>query len=835
MRWAKRILAAGLVIVTVLGTFVVWTIRRSFPQVDGELKVVGLIDQVEVVRDEWGVPHIYARNAPDLFFAQGYTHAQERFWQMDFWRHIGSGRLSEMFGESQLETDIFLRSLDFVGLAEQELEMMEDDLRQILEWYADGVNAYLAEHDGAEVSLEYAILSLQNPSYEIEPWEPINTLTWAKMMSWDLSGNMRAEIARAVLASELPVDRVEQLYPPFPEEHPAIIEEGRALSSAADRVDLPAAAQSALVSAGEAAQAVWDLTGGGFEGIGSNSWVVGGSLTQSGLPLLANDTHLGIQMPSIWFENGLHCVGDDVNCPYQLIGFSFAGSPGVIIGHNERIAWGVTSQAVDTQDLYIERVNPDDPGQYEVDGEWVEFDTRTEVIEVAGGEPVTFEARSTRHGPVISGTFLEEGELDATKAVDLPEEYVVALSWQTLRSSTLVDAVIGLNTAADYDDFAEALSRWDIAAQNMVYADVEGNIAYQSTGEVPVRAKGDGRYPVPGWTSEYEWTGLVPFEEMPSLLNPPRDFIATANQPITREGTIPFVGAEAAHGYRAARIEQLISARSDHTVGSMQSIQFDNRDSGAAFLVPYLLDLDDADSEEIRELQERLRAWSQLDDPYQAVGESAPAAIYQAIWRHVLKNTFQDEMPEEHWPEGGSRWFEVVRTLSQAAGDPWWDDVRTVDSEDRDAILLRSMLDAHEELTELAGNDPTEWTWGRIHLANFENQSFGQSGIAPIEWLFNRQAPERVGGSTSIVNAIGWDADKSYLVDWVPSQRMVVDLSNLNASTFIHTTGQSGHAFHPSYDNMIEAWTDGEHGPMHWSPDQVAANAASTLIMVPAG
>jgi penicillin amidase len=833
MRWIKRIAIGLLVVVLAFGIFGIWTVRRSFPQVSGELEVAGLNESVEVVRDDWGVPHIYARNAHDLFMAQGYTHAQERFWQMDFWRHIGSARLSEMFGESQLGTDEFLRSLDFAGLAEQELEMMDEGLSDILQWYADGVNAYLSENDGAEISLEYAVLPLQNSGYEVEPWEPIHTLTWAKMMAWDLGGNMRAEIARAVLSAELPIDRVEQLYPRYPDDHPVIVEPDQ-MSADASRSSalLIAGSVDALASVDKAARAVWDLTGGGFDGIGSNNWVVGGSMTQSGIPLLSNDTHLGIQMPSIWFENALHCVEDTPDCPYNVIGFTFAGVPGVVIGHNERIAWGVTNQAIDAQDLFIERVNPDNPDQYEVEGEWVDFDVRTEVIEVAGGEPVTLDVRSTRHGPVISGTFLEEGELDDTRAIPLPEDYVVALSWTALSPSTLVEAIIGLNTAENYDDFRATTSKWDIAAQNVVYADVEGNIAYQSTGEVPVRAGGDGRYPVPGWTTEYDWVGYVPFEEMPSLFNPPQGFIETANQPVNRQGRLPFIGVEGAYGYRASRIQELIEARSDHTVRSMHEIQFDNRDGGAVILIPHLLEIDPRGATEVEEVQSRLRIWEE-NDGFQVEGESSGAAIYQGVWRHVLANIFHDELPEDYWPEGGSRWFEVVEGLLAEPDDPYWDDASTSGVESREDVLHKSMLDAHGELSDVLGDEPDEWSWGQLHVAHFENQTFGQSGIGPIEWLFNRTAPERVAGSESIVNAVGWDTNESYVVDWVPSERMVVDLADFTASTFIHTTGQSGHAFHPFYDNMIEPWTDGDHAPMYWTRTDVDENTSSTLTLIP--
>ena len=838
MRWLKRILVFLFVVVLALGVFGFWTVRRSFPKVQGQIEVQGLNDTVVVIRDDWGVAHIYASNTDDLFFAQGYTHAQERFWQMDFQRHIGAARLSEMFGESQLETDRFLRSLGLVELARYEYENGSNELTGTLEAYAAGVNAYLADRSGAEISLEYAILPLINSGYEIEPWSPVDTLTWAKMMSWELSGNMDDEITRTVLSTTLPMEQIQKLWPPYPDDHPVIVESNQKNVQAQTTIQLPNAAVEAVRSVGKGAELVSALTGGGFEGVGSNNWAISGGMTESGMPILANDTHLGIQMPSVWFQNGLHCVGSEPECDWDVVGFSFVGAPSVIIGHNDRIAWGVTTEAADTQDLFIERVNPDNPSQYEVDGEWVDFETRTEVIEVAGAEPEEFVVRSTRHGPVISATYIDEDQFDGATATEVPEEYVVSLAWQSLQPATLLDAVMALDQAEDYEDFLAATALWDVAAQNIVYADVEGNIAYQSTGEVPIRANGDGLYPVPGWTSEYEWVGLVAFEDMPRLLNPSQGYVVTANQMITRPGVPPVIAVDGAYGFRANRIEDMVVSRTDHDLEYSQQMQMDEFDGGAFGIVPALLAVDTAGNQSVAEMQALLETWASGADPFQANWDSSEAAAYQGVWRHLLINTFHDELPEDLRPSranGNSRWFEVVIQLLEEPEDPWWDDVTTDDVESRDDVLFQSMVDANAELTELLGDNPTGWRWGDLHIARFENQTLGQSGIGPVEWLFNRTAPRRVGGGGGIVNATGWGFDEGYELDWHPSQRMVVDFSDFSKSTYINTTGNSGHAFHRYYDNMIEAWTDGVQAPMYWTRDEVALNATSTLELVPAG
>lgn len=829
MRWLKRILLALMILALAGSGFLVWTIRRSFPQVDGQLTVAGLERPVTVHRDSWGVPHIFAETEHDLFFAQGFVHAQERFWQMDFWRHIGSGRLSEMFGESQLETDVFLRSLGFADLARRELEMMPAEHRQVLESYAEGVNAYISGRSGARLSLEYAILGLQNSAYTVEPWEPVHTLTWAKLMSWDLSHNLGDEIDRALLARTLPAERLAELYPAYPDDRPVIVEGGPGASPGA----APPAPSGAIPSLQRMADLVARLdriTGGGFEGIGSNSWVVDGTRTATGSPILANDTHLAIQMPAIWFQNGLHCTRAD--CTYTATGFSFPGAPGVVVGHNGHHAWGVTTQAVDTQDVFIERVNPDDPGQYEVDGEWVDFETRSETIRVAGGEDHSFEVLISRHGPVISGTYVDEGALDGSPITELPEAYALALAWQSLEPSTLVEALLGIGRAESLEEFRQAASKWDIAAQNFIYADVDGNIAYQSTGEVPIRNSGDGTTPVPGWTSEYEWVGLVPFEEMPSLVNPESGMIITANNPVIRPGSSPDMGWTGNQGFRALRIIAMLESGLALDTEDMRRFQTDNFDLLAADLVPLLVEVD-SDEPGVLRIQELLRHWSAGADAFGATGDSAGAAAWMATWRHLLLRTFADELGEDHLPWGGDRWALIASNLAQDPANDWWDDTTTSEREARDDILALAMDDAAAELTARMGDNPGSWSWGRLHLAHFDNPTLGTSGIGPIEWLFNRTAPSRVGGSATFVNAVGWDVSAGYEVDWIPSFRMVVDLDNLSRSTMLHSTGQSGHAFHHHYDDMIEPWVDGIQAPVLWRTNDIEREARSTLVLFP--
>lgn len=832
MRWLKRLLILLLVVIVGLGVLGFLTVRASFPQLNGDLEVTGLDNDVRVIRDEYGIPHIYAATTSDLFKAQGYIEAQDRFFQMDFWRHIGSARLSEMFGDSQVDTDKFLRAFDFAGTAEIELGMMSEQARNILEWYSDGVNAYLADHQGSSLSLEYAILPLSAPGYEPEPWTPVHTLTWAKVMSWDLSGNFSDEISRSVLAETLTVDQVEQLFPPYPDDHPVIIpEELRASSESPWTVGVPEGAMAALHSADGGRRLVNALTGGGFEGIGSNNWVISGAHTASGMPILANDPHLANQIPSIWYEIGLHCNTVGPDCPFDVVGFSFAGTPGVVIGHNSAIAWGVTTEAADTQDLFIEKINPDNPNQYEVDSEWVDMDVRSETINISGGVSQTYDVYTTRHGPIISGLHGGADEL-IDPETDFSDGYAVALAWKSLEPSTLVESIIAINLATNWEEFRAAASKWDVAAQNLVYADIGGNIGYQATGEIPVRPNSDGLRPLSGWDSSNDWIGTVPFEEMPFLFNPERGYIATANQPILVAGSLPFIGRDGAYGYRAARIEELIEDSQQHDVDSVQRMQMDNRDGGAPNIVPTLITVPTRQPA-VLEIQNLLEGWSPGNSGFQSDTDSPGAAAYQATWRHLLDLVFSDDLPEDQRPQGGSRWFEIVSGLVTTPDDPFWDNQNTPDVESANEIMEAAMAAAHDEMTELIGSDSEDWRWGDLHLASFENQTLGQSGIAPVEWLFNRSAPKRVAGSDSIINSVGWNVTIGYEVDWVPSMRMVVDLGDLARSTSIHTTGQSGHAFQGNYADMIEMWTDGEQHSMLWNRSQVDEAAANTLLLKP--
>lgn len=820
--------------------------KESFPQIEGDIQVEGLDGQVDVYRDQMGIPHIYASTSHDLFFAQGYVHAQERFWQMDAWRHIGSGELSEMFGAAQVETDAFLRTLGWRKTAEAEWEQLGPESQAILQAYTDGVNAYLKDHSGTALSLEYAILGLLSPDYVIEPWEPVHSLTWGKAMAWDLRGNMGEEIERAELLKTLTLEQVALIFPEYPQDHPVIVNqipvEGQTSKVNPDFGLSTFDYTSALEATSYNASLLDPVLGALGDGIGSNSWAVSGELTDTGMPYLANDPHLGIQMPSIWFQVGLHCVERSEDCPFEVAGFSFAGVPGVVIGHNNKIAWGFTNVGPDVMDLYIEKVNPENPNQYEVNGEWVDFESYEETINIVGGEPVTITVRKTRHGPVISETYgplknegdPEDEEFIAFKdrvGVDLPEQYVVALAWTALTPSTPFESIWGLNQAQNWEEFRVAASKFHVPAQNLLYADVDGNIGYQMPGDIPIRKNGDGTLPVPGWTDEYEWTGFIPFEELPYAFNPEEGYIVTANNQVNPWDYPYLITKDWDYGYRAQRIVDMIeSAPGKIDKAYLQSMQGDATDLSAQGILPIWDEIgyQTATANEAYAL-DLLKDWD-----FTCQADSQACAVYQWFWWNLDQNTLNDDLPEKNAVSGGSKDFETFRHLLSSPDNFFWDDKTTADMvETRNDIFIASLTETISQLEKEYGKDPAKWPqWGDLHTATFRNGTLGESGIAPIEDLFNR-GPFPTGGGQSLVNATGWDLGTSFEIDWLPSMRMIVDLSNLNNSLTVHTTGQSGHAYHPHYADMATLWADVSYYPMWWDQESIIDDAEGHLILKP--
>ncbi len=836
-----RRVVVGLAVVVVLAlvastVFAVVTVRRPLPEHDGTQSVPGLSASVDVRRDAQGVPHVYADDAEDLFRAQGYLQAQDRFFEMDYRRHVTSGRLAELVGDvpEAIEADKVIRTFGWRQVAEEEWHLVSDETRAYLQAYAQGVNSYIADRDPEELAVEYTVLGATVEVDQPEPWDPVDSLAWLKAMAWDLRGNYDDELDRALAYSTLgDTDLVDELFPAFDTAgNSPILQSGdleptddgddatggsdEQVSSALVAGQAPAAA-AAVSSARSALDAIPVLVGRG-DAAGSNSWVVSGEHTASGEPLLANDPHLSLSAPGIWSQVGLHCSEVTEACPFDVAGFSFAGFPGVVIGHNGDLAWGLTNMGADVTDFFIERVRGDTWLRDAEAEEWDPIETRTETIRVAGASPVDITVRSTDHGPIVSSVLEDVDEVVGSPTETGTEfgEYAVALSWTALQPGRTADAVFAFDTARDADDVRDAAALFDVPAQNIVFATTDGHIGYQAPGRVPERADvdgpvpSDGSWPRPGWDPDYDWQGWVPAERMPRALDPEDGFVVAANQEVLPSGTGPFLTRDWDYGYRSERIRTLltdqIATGRPFTAADMNRIQNDDWSPFAEALVPTLLDVE-IDGSYDAAGQEVLADWD-----YRTGVDSPAAAYFAAVWRNLLAETFWDDLPEGMRPDGGSRWLAVVTRMLERPDDPFWDDRTTVNVvETRDEILTRALTTARRDLTVELSKDPEQWDWGTLHTLRLEHPVLGGPTVPALVRDYMNPSPVRMPGGSSIVNATGWDAgSRSFEVTTGPSMRMVVDLADLDASTWVTVTGTSAHPASPHYDDQLDEWATGE-------------------------
>lgn len=853
-RFRGLLIAAGIVVglAVILGAGWLVLTRMSFPRTRGTERLSGLTAPVTIRRDVYGVPHIYARTSRDLFFAEGYVHAQDRFWQMEFSRRVGEGRLSELFGKSQLQTDIFLRTLGVERKARSEFEAADPETKSMLEAYAAGVNAYIAKRGPARLGLEFAILNLTGVKTKIEPWTPVNSLEWAKMMAFQLEGNWDGEAFMTQLMHTLGRRDLTSFFTPYRKEMPVTV------------------SNEELGAAGWTGSHPISLLGSDRV-TGSNGWVIAGSKTASGKPILANDMHLDLQVPSVWYEVGLHGVSADgrvgrtPECPYDVYGYSLPGDPGVVTGHNDRIAWGLTNLYGDNQDLYIERINPDNPDQYLADGKWRDMGILYEEIKVRKAkEPYRLRVRSTRHGPIISDHgdrsslegFFEETGASFPANVELTS---VALRWATLETPSVMQALLRLDRAENYEQFRQALAGWTAPGLNVVYADVDGNIAYQVVGRLPLRARSEGEAPVPGWSSEFEWKGYVPFDELPRSLNPAKGYIVTANNPSAGSAYPYLITTEFDYGYRARRIVEMIESHpAPFTVKDIEAMQgdvlnFEALEVCAALqgldLHPTALERHVADVER-KDMSERQRARFDKKQNEELArmekartmlvgwdgrmsGESAAAALYGYVWEQLVAEIFRDQYPESEWPMStGTRAENAVHYLLKDPANRLWDDVTTPVRETRDEILVRAFRRGFEALEKKAGTNPKKWRWDKIHTITFVNPTLGKSGIKPIETIFNR-GPYPLPSGTSEVFAAAWDPKTPFETKHIPSMRLIVDMADVASALSIHPPGQSGHPGSRHYADFIDMWRKVQYHPVLWDKAAVEKHSEGTLVLVP--
>ena len=763
--------------------------RRPLPKRTGNVVLDGLDTPAEVLWDSWGVPHVYAQTQDDLFFLQGYLHAQDRLWQMELSRRAGAGRLSELFGERTLEADRFLRRIGLHRTAQKELELLDAETGPLLSSYCRGVNAFLRSHLD-RLPLEFSLLH-----HRPEPWRPLDSLVWAKTLAWSFSSNLEAELSRASFIERLGSELAAHLEHPYRPGHP---------------LTTPPGATEPLQQ--EAEPDGWHDLPVVLHGGASNAWVVDGTRSGSGKPLLANDPHLVPQLPSVWYEMHLECP------TLRVTGVSVPGEPGIVIGHNQHIAWGVTASMVDIQDVYVEEFSPDKPSHYRFEGDWHKATVVQERIHVKGRRmPVVEEVAITRHGPVFAPP--KDGSHRA-----------LALRSTFHEPSNALKAGLALAKAANWAEFRAGLADWSEPAVNFVYADAAGNIGYQLAGRLPRRLPGTGAVPLPGWSGDKEWQGYLTQEEIPSSYNPGAHYIINANNKVAGQEHPAVIVGEWADGYRVQRIQDLILQKDLLRPEDAAAMQMDVLSLPAKALLELVRGVHPR-SPAAQQALDYLLAW---DGRIEA--GSTGAALYE-VFRLCLRRNLLSPVLGPHMDayfgmhlhplatsssayqsRGASYLIELLGSLDDT------DPAGLAVGVDKEEVINRSLEEAVAQLRLRLGRNQRHWTWGRLHHITFRHPM----GQAPILGRLLNRGPYPLRGDTDTIHQASYSLRRPYeAASWQPSYRFIADTADWDRCLSIHAPGQSGQPGSSHYDDMIPLWRRGEYHPMPFSRDAVEAAAVT--------
>ncbi|HSG14993.1 MAG TPA: penicillin acylase family protein [Anaerolineae bacterium] len=773
---------------------------RRLSQLDGRIYLPGLRQPVSISRDHWGIPTIRAENRADLFLAQGFIHAQERLWQMEIHRRAASGQLAAIVGETGLETDRFSRTLGFPRLAQSTWDLTSETVRTDILAYTAGINAFLKTD--RPLPVEFSLLR-----HTPEPWTPLDSVAFSRLMAWTLSHGFANKLTRAQLIEKVGSEAAAELELHYPKDNP---------------VTLPQGIEFNLFEPGGLLRAVEGPFIGRFmagRGRGSNAWVINGNRTASGHPILCNDMHLPISTPSLWYVLHMHCPESPRSPGLHVAGASLPGLPYVLVGHNEYIAWGATVSFVDNEDLFVERFSPDHVDQYEFEGSWRRADIIEEKIKIRNRPAIIEQVVVTHHGPLITPVLPSNGQ-------------VLALASRSLAPNSSFDGFAMLNEARHWDEFVSAVQRIESPALNLVYADTTGNIGYYVTGRVPIRRSGTGQVPVPGWTGEHEWIGDVPFEEMPHAFNPSAGFLVTANNRIVRDDYPHFLGAAWRNGYRARRVTDLIGQKEELTLADSRRFQSDLYSIPGRELVNRLEGLSLKDEEAVACLA-LLRAWDGRMD-----AEGAGGVIYKTLVGRLSKAILQPRLGESlteiflgagphpvlyPFGESHSQWIAVLFRLLDQEESFWLPPAKA-----RIRILEQGLASTMRELRDAFGDDATRWTWGKNHQILFGHSLSAQP---PLDQVFN-VGPFIVGGDADTVCQMSISPGDG-ANNIAPSYRQVIDLGDWNSVLVMHAPGQSGHLASPHYADLAEPWLKGDYYRLNWTEAATEAAAYKTLQLLP--
>lgn len=774
-------------------------LTKSFPDVDGNVIASGLQKPVKVLRDAYGVPHILAQNEHDLFFAQGYVHAQDRLWQMDLERRAALGRLSEVLGSATLKYDRLFRTAGLARIADSIEAALHPESRRILQAYADGVNSFIESHRG-KYPIEFDMLN-----YQPEPWRVSHSLALMRLAAWELNLAWYVDLMLGELVRRLGEEKAKQVFPTYPENAPVVVPKEWSVRN------VPMAALD-----------LWRLEREfraeyGFSGthIGSNAWVVGPKRSVTGRAMLANDPHLAYTVPARWYE--IHLNGGS----YDVAGVSLPGAPLVVIGHTKDIAWGMTNVMADDADFFVEKQDTLRPERYLYREQWRVFDVTVDTIVVKDSLPDIITIRSSVHGPIVNGIHPRAGEQSSPP---------IALRWTGQDVSDEFYALSIINRAKDWNEFLGGVRNFTVPGQNFLYADADGNIGYHAGVRLPMRSAQNPSLPVPGWTGEYDWKGFVPFEELPWLFNPPEGFIASANNKLVDNSYPYHISNLWEPPSRIERIQKMLADYGQCTPGDFKSMQMDTYSCFARDIVPFILHAYDSSavpSPVVETALRHFRNWHFLE-----FRDDVTTTIFQVFMTHLLRNTFEDEMGPELYRDYifmANIPYRVITSLLQHDNAAWFDNVTTATVETRDDIIRKSLEDALAELQSTKGPDMKSWRWGDLHTLTLKHL-FGLR--APLGAVFNI-GPFRMGGSGTTVNNAEYNEAHPYDVILGPSTRQIVDFGNLDAALSVLPTGNSGQVLHEHYNDQTQLFLNGEYHVMPLSIPVIEANTVHRLMLLP--
>jgi penicillin G amidase len=747
-----------------------WLARRPLPKQTGTIELAGLDGLVRVRRDRWGVPHVEAGSAADLWFAEGFCHGQDRLWQMDFYRRALSGRVSEFAGAEGLPVDRLMRTLGMRRTAEREAVSLDPELLALLKRFCEGVNAAAASAKALPFEMQLLRLAF-------EPWRPADILGLGKLLAFGLSTNWEKELLRADMTRELGPELAAKLDPAYPAGNPVVTQE----PWSGDGLGLAEQIDAVRRSIGMAAEAS-----------GSNNWAVSGALSATGSPLIAGDPHLPQSMPGIWYQVGL-TLGDRT-----VRGASLPGMPGVYMGQNNDVCWTFTNVMADVQDLFVERVEGD---AYLFEDEWRPLEiVREEIVVKDRDAPEVLDIRITHHGPLVNG------------ALGADDAEPLALRWITLDRPTAFKGMFDLHGIRSGPELVASLEGHTSPASNLIWADRHGSIGYKLIGRLPLRKGGCPDLPKPGWEGEFEWEGAVPYGELPEVVDPESGFLVTANNRIVGDDYPHHITSDWLDGFRARRIEELLGASDAHDVESFEAMQSDNLSLPGLEAARRLGRLSPAGQREMSAL-ERLRSWDGRLDP-----DTIAGTIYQAfllrLAREVARAAIGDRDLCERWLDRADngftphvtspwRWHSHLMNLweegdEELIGRPW------------DGLVLEALSGALDDLSDRFGADPEGWRWGHVHEMEFPHPLGDANPL--LRKLLNRSL--RAGGAQETVSQIAYDPNDPYRAVWAPSWRMVGDPTDPDRSRWQMFTGQSGHPASPHYDDLQADWLEGRTQPM---------------------